>query len=193
MKNLVLKCQNVNYRREVGWDNYKAMGISVAVVWDLDDDRWYVFTGMPHVEGTNPLRALPQLLDGNNIIGHNVAELDIPLVREVIGPFEPGMVSDFWQVIHRLNGRKVGLAYLVDNAGIGLTPSSSKDVPRLWQMGEYDRVIELTKEIVLATGLLYRLARERGVVVPDPYNGGLGIALFVEGDELKAGLVRVHG
>ncbi len=190
MRNLVLDCETVNNPNAVGWENYKAIGISVAVVWDIDADKWYVFTGQPHIEGTNPLSKLPQLLNGNNIIGHNILGFDIPLVKAVAGDFKPGKFSDFWRVIYDLTGDKIKLNDLAYYAGVGQKTMHGREAPRLWQLGKYDDVIEYCKDDVLIEGLIYIRAKRRELVFLDKYKNKW-VALWVENGELKAGYVHL--
>ena len=194
MKNLVLDCETVNNPKAVGWENYKAIGISVAVVWDIDDNSWYVFTSSPHIEKTNSISSLPQLLNGNNIIGHNIARFDIPLVQAVAGDFKPGKISDTWIVLYNLDFRKVSLNHMTQYAGIGKKTMHGAEAPLLWQRGEYDKVIEYCKNDVLLEGVVYMKILKQGLVFPDPYDdtGVQYIVMWADKGELRANLMKFN-
>ncbi len=171
-KELVLDCEVLNDPEQVGWDNYEKLGISVAVVWDISHDKWYVYTSNPHIEGTIELKELPKMLDGNHIIGHNIKRFDIPLVKAVAGDFISSKITDFWDAIYKFTGHMVSLDHIVTTTKIGeKTLPNGTHASLLWNSGEYARVIEYCKNDVWLEGNIYLRVKNGGLTFPAPMPG----------------------
>ncbi len=190
MKNLVVDCEVVNNPEIYGWHNHKQLGISVAVVWDLDTNEWYIYSAEPHIKGTLYLKDLPKLLDGANIVGHNVEKFDIPLIKAVAGDFEVGKVSDTWKALYEATGDMIALQYIVTQLGIGSKTMNGVLAAVNWQKGLHKEVIDYCKNDVWLEGTLYKKIMSEGVVFKHP-DKNLLLGMYGEHGNIKVDVMTM--
>lgn len=156
-----------------GWDNLMELGISCAVFYDSDSDKYEIFSENG-VLGTKEISECSSVFEraiNENIplIGHNIKNFDIPLIAKEIDyknllEDADHLLIDTLEVLYRSLGFRVALDNLAMNT-LGLSKSmDSMEAPLKWRKGHYQEVLDYCKNDVALQFSLYMHGREEGYV-----------------------------
>ncbi len=154
---LVFDLESQYYSYEVGgWDNAKDMLMSIGVVYDIKEDKYFVFS-------EDSVKALIDMLFSSDIvIGYNVKNFDYKVLSRYDSRFEIADNVKTFDILNDLlkkyvGNMKISLHNLVQNNinGVGKRISSEK-MPLYFREGKIDVVIEHCKEDVYLTYLVLK-------------------------------------
>ncbi len=160
---------------EVGWKNYKAMGISVAGSYNSHHDEYCVYED-------RTLGALVQeLLDTDVVAGFNILTFDIPLLKAIVELLHPGKFSEAdWEEIRRKTydilaeirrvpdyGRAKG--WTLDNVAQSNLSRQKRGhgaaAPALWQDGKILELFNYVTQDVKVERDLFRMVLDRKPII----------------------------
>lgn len=156
-KPLVFDLETQKYSYEVGgWDNAKDMLLSIAVVYDIKEDKMLIF----NENNVNSLISL--LLSSDIVIGYNIKEFDYKVLSRYDKRFENIDNIKTFDILNDLIKKYVGdirisLDNLIRN---NITPegkkTNSSKMPEYFREGKIDQVIEHCKEDVYYTYMIMK-------------------------------------
>ncbi|MFQ6067903.1 MAG: Zn-binding domain-containing protein, partial [bacterium] len=143
-----------------GWENKRAMRLSVAVTHNLRKGKFEVFTE------DNVGELLQELLVANLIIGFNIKRFDYAVLSRYT-PFDLEKVPtlDILEVVKKHLGFRLSLDHLSQSTlGYGKT-GTGLDALRWFREGRMDKLTEYCKHDVKIVKELYEYGREHGYLL----------------------------
>ena len=160
-KPLVFDLESQYYSYEVGgWNKARDMLMSIGVVYDIKEDKYFVFS-------EDSVKALIDMLFSSDIvIGYNIRNFDYKVLSRYDSRFEVADNVKTFDILNDLLKKHVGdmrisLHNLIQNNinGIGKRTQSEK-MPLYFREGKVDVVIEHCKEDVYFTYLILKKVLE---------------------------------
>lgn len=154
-----------------GWDRTDRMGVSVAVIYEYNEDRYRIY-GDSMVD----LLALrDRLKKAEKVTGFNIWSFDLPVIYGIRRSYwldikgdPPESVNDLFVRIKQARGEKSlkgwGLDAIVQNTLSVSKVGSGKDAPALYQDGRWVKLIDYCLQDVTVTRKLSEFMDERGLV-----------------------------
>jgi len=160
MKKIVLDIETRKSIDDVGgWINKHKMGISVLCAIDLDTDEEFTFSdGYP---GARSLDGLFDFLNGNLLIGHNIASFDLRLIQEEVAKFT---TKELKVGILDTGSKRISLASFSEALFGTHKQMNGADAPIEWQKGDRKKVVEYCMDDVRKTVRLLRYGLKNGYV-----------------------------
>lgn len=180
-KPLVFDLETQKYSYEVGgWENTKDMLLSVAVVYDIKEDKFLVFD-----EG-NVKSLIDLLFSSDIVIGYNVRNFDYGVLSRYDPRFEVSDSVKTFDILNDLIKKYVGenvrvsLDNLVrNNLNHKGKNSSSFDMPNLYREGKIDLVIKHCREDVMYTyEIMKKILKDKSIKLE--FQGAITIIEFPE-------------
>jgi len=166
---LVFDLETKHLAEEVGgWDNIRGMGMSVAVTYCIEEDRFAVYT---EAEVQALIR---DLLAAKQVIGFNIVRFDYEVLRgysfHTLRESVPTL--DLMIPLYQTLGFRPKLEDLAAaTLGVGKL-GDGLDAVRWYREGELEKLAEYCRRDVEATHQIYRYGKEHGhVLLRDRYRG----------------------
>jgi DEAD/DEAH box helicase domain-containing protein len=166
---LVFDLETKHLAEEVGgWDNIRGMGMSVAVTYCIEEDRFAVYT---EAEVQALIR---DLLAAKQVIGFNIVRFDYEVLRgySFHALRESVPTLDLMIPLYQTLGFRPKLEDLAAaTLGVGKL-GDGLDAVRWYREGELEKLAEYCRRDVEATHQIYRYGKEHGhVLLRDRYRG----------------------
>jgi DEAD/DEAH box helicase domain-containing protein len=144
-----------------GWNNLPGMRLSCAVVYDVDQDRYYVY----REETVQDLIA--HLKASTRVIGFNSARFDYGVLQGYTSFSLASLPTlDLMLEIQKKLNHRLSLAHLAQHTLGGAEKSADGLLAvQWWREGKYDQVIEYCKMDVKLTHDLWKFGRDKGHVL----------------------------
>jgi DEAD/DEAH box helicase domain-containing protein len=144
-----------------GWSNLPGMRLSCAVVYDVDQDKYYVY----REESVQALIA--HLKASTQVIGFNSLRFDYGVLQGYAAfPLASLPTLDLMVEIQKKLNHRLSLAHLAQHTLGGAEKSADGLLAvQWWREGKYDQVIEYCKMDVKLTHDLWKYGREKGHVL----------------------------
>jgi len=184
MKTMALDIETANYSWEIGgWGNTASFEPSVVATWSSDGGTVYCNKSLDidaTVKELHP-RTLGEDLakfvsDGGRIIGHNIKQFDLPVLRDALDCWTAGdllgkseSIIDTKQLVRSAamksgNNVMTNLNWLVKCTLEDSKLMSSEDAPRAWREGRFDEVAKYCVSDARLTYELYEFGKSEGFV-----------------------------
>jgi DEAD/DEAH box helicase domain-containing protein len=143
-----------------GWGNIQALGLALAVTWDLDRDAWRTYFEEEAEELVEELLASPL------VIGFNINRFDLEVVRPYSSrDLRQVRTLDLLEVLKGRLGFRLSLASLAEsNFGESKSADGVQSV-QWYREGRFDLIEQYCKRDVKLTGMLYRKGLEDGYLL----------------------------
>ncbi len=143
-----------------GWDKIEKLGLALAVLWDLDSNKWYTFLEKD-VESL-----IDALFSAELVIGFNSKRFDYKVLQTyTTKDFSKIKSFDILEKIYSQVGFRISLDSLAQaNFGEGKTSDGTISV-KWFREGRIDLVEEYCKKDVELTGRLYLKATKEGYLL----------------------------
>jgi DEAD/DEAH box helicase domain-containing protein len=166
---LVLDVETKHLAEEVGgWNNIRGMGLSVAVVYCVEEDRFTVY------EESQAETLVRDLLAAERVIGFNILRFDYEVLRAYYSfPLRDSVPTlDMMIPLHEALGFRPKLEDLAAaTLGVGKLGDGLQAV-RWFREGNMEQLIAYCKQDVQVTCDIYKFGKERGyVLLRDRYKG----------------------
>jgi DEAD/DEAH box helicase domain-containing protein len=139
-----------------GWNNLPGMKLSCAVVYDVDQEKYYVYREESVQELIRHLRA------STLVIGFNSIRFDDGVLQGYTSFNLQGLPSlDLMADLQKKLGHRLSLAHLAEHTLGGAEKSADGLLAvQWWREGKYDQVIEYCKMDVKLTHDLWKFGRD---------------------------------
>ncbi len=158
---LVMDLETQRSADEVGgWRNASRMGLALAVVYDVDRDKYRAY------RETDVDRLLLDLAMADCVVGFNIDRFDL-VVLSGYTEWDLGRIRtlDLLSEIHRRLGFRLSLGHLAEaNLGESKTADGLQSLA-WWKEGRVDLIEAYCRKDVEVTRRLYDLGRERGYLL----------------------------
>jgi DEAD/DEAH box helicase domain-containing protein len=155
-----------------GWRNASRMGLALAVVYDVDRDRYRAY------RESEVDRLLLDLAMADCVVGFNIDRFDL-VVLSGYTEWDLGRIRtlDLLSEIHRRLGFRLSLGHLAEaNLGESKTADGLQSLA-WWKEGRIDLIEAYCRKDVEVTKRLYEMGRERGYLL---YRDHAGRAVRVQ-------------
>lgn len=144
-----------------GWSNLAGMKLSCAVVYDVDQDKYYTY-----VEGSVQ-DLISHLKAASLVIGFNTIRFDYGVLQGYTSFKLQSLPSlDLMADLQKKLNHRLSLAHLSEHTLGGAEKSADGLLAvQWWREGKYDQVIEYCKMDVQLTRDLWRFGKEKGHVL----------------------------
>ncbi len=176
LKRVVFDIETQNLAQDVGgWGNIGGLRLSVAVLWEIDDDRWHTF-----FEKDVDL-LIEKLFASDLVIGFNSKRFDYYVLKAYSDrDFSELKSLDLLEKIEKRLGFRLSLDTL-SSANFSENKSANGFLAVRWfREGRLDLLSEYCKKDVELTGRLYKKGLENGYILFPDKKGNL-LRLNVEG------------
>jgi DEAD/DEAH box helicase domain-containing protein len=181
MDTLVFDIETINFftDRDVGWDNFEALKISVVGVYSYAEDKYFMFEA-------HEMNELAELFRGaKTIVGFCSNRYDVPVLNNYFRNFGVGVNLwrmervDLLELIESATGHRVSLSRLAEsNLGVKKDMHGSM-AGQLYREGKMDELKAYCMKDVQLTKELYDIFRkDRAFLVPDRVTGTLAKVVF---------------
>lgn len=160
MKKIVLDIESKKSIDDVGgWINKHKMGIAVLCAIDYDSGEEFIFSN--DYPKAKTLDGLFDFLNGNILIGHNIASFDFRLIQEEVGKH----TNDELKVgILDTGAKRISLASFSEAMFGTYKMMNGADAPLEWQRGDRKKVVEYCMDDVRKTVELLKYGLKYGYV-----------------------------
>lgn len=160
-KSVVFDIETQNLAEEVnGWENLKEMDFAIAVLWDIENDRWLTF----YKEQIDELIEI--LLKAERVIGFNIKRFDIPLLQEFTKKDLSRIKAiDLLELIFKKLNFRISLQSLAIANFSETKIADGIQCVKWWKEGRIDLVEQYCKKDVEITGRLYQKILKEGFLL----------------------------
>ena len=144
-----------------GWSNLKGMKLSCAVVYDVDQDKYYTYVE----ENVGDLIA--HLKASTRVIGFNTLRFDYGVLQGYTSFNLQSLPSlDLMADLQKKLNHRLSLAHLAEHTLGGAEKSADGLLAvKWWREGKYQMVIDYCQQDVKLTNDLWRFGKEKGYVL----------------------------
>jgi len=169
-----IETQNFFTDKNVGWDNFEALRISVVALYSYKKDKYYVF------EEKELENALDFFEKSKTLVGFSINRYDVPVLNIYFQKIKPNSDLNLWlkeridllEEIESLCGQRISLSKLAEvNLGEKKERRGSEAVDLFWG-GEIEELKKYCLKDVELTKKIYDLyLNNRKLIFPDKKTG----------------------